>query len=190
MTFSFFKWTGFWDLTILSESFRTGFSDPPIHLNPFAERIEKPVQKNGPPLRNHGGFKYAPSPLLVCIVLSRDSVSCNRWADSLSNSVLPFTVLLMYSLNINFYMAQEVTDYKVLSYSVTYIFFYCIHCCIVCISKTWNMPGMWVSENRWISLIYIIMIMKQKLTESSSGFDCTSCLMLAPWTIHINKGTR
>ena len=34
----------------IRQSFPTGFRNPPTHLNPFAERIEKPVRIIGPPL--------------------------------------------------------------------------------------------------------------------------------------------
>ncbi len=42
---------GFFEITgEIGKSFRTGLWNPPTHLNPFAERIEKPVRKIGPPL--------------------------------------------------------------------------------------------------------------------------------------------
>ena len=40
------------------QSFRTALKDPPIHLNRYAERIEKPVQKIGPSLKSHKHFSY------------------------------------------------------------------------------------------------------------------------------------
>ncbi len=39
---------------------RPGFKDPPTHLNPFAERIEKPVRKIGPPLNYQCPAFYQP----------------------------------------------------------------------------------------------------------------------------------